>query len=314
MRFGKCRFCNLQLCLFMFQGQFFVSWWPHPVGSTLARRQTVEPILFHFFEELFACYRYDFNSNIWAAIPHITSSSQDIYSTQFSCWITFPFAAWPPPFRGHREFQPLGSYLQSLRVKGQSLPYLRGWRLDHQSFGCRFLVSFCIWKMLVRYLFGRKHVEGSRQHASPAMAVPGHWPHARLVLRKRCTVVGWRPLAERGFPRCLSGEVLPSCQAATFACLWRVHAHTRIATQKCLLHVTSRQSVKTYCGFLDAFRNSLHFGTLWAIFPFGIFGGSKMHAVIFFWYIVRRWLQQQPPLWVPRWIESKYCSTHLQHR
>lgn len=70
--------------------------------------------------------------------------------TQFSCWSTSPFAAWPPPFRGHREFQPLGSYLQSLRVKGQSLPYLRGWRLDHRCFGCRFFVSFYIWKMLVR--------------------------------------------------------------------------------------------------------------------------------------------------------------------
>ena len=51
------------------------------------------------------------------------------------------------------------------------------------------------------------------------------WPFlatwARLVLRKRCTVVGWRPLAKRGFPRCLSGE-------ATFACVWRVHARAQL--------------------------------------------------------------------------------------
>lgn len=90
-----------------------------------------------------------------------------------------------------------------------------------------------------------------------------------------------------------------------------MHRHT---TQKCLLHVTSLQCVETYCGFLDAFRNSLHFGTLRAIFLFGIFGGSKMHRCHFLLDIVGRWLQQQPPLWVPRWIESKYCSTHLQHR
>lgn len=40
----------------------------------------------------------------------------------------------------------------------------------------------------------------------------------------------------------------------------------------------------------------------------------KCIAVIVLLDIVGRWLQQQPPLWVPRWIESKYCSTHLQHR
>jgi len=35
--------------------------------------------------------------------------------------------------KGHREFQPLGSYLQSLRVKGQSLPYLRGWYYEKDA-------------------------------------------------------------------------------------------------------------------------------------------------------------------------------------
>ena len=72
-------------------------------------------------------------------------------------------------------------------------------------------------------------------------------------------------------------------------CLCLTCACTR-TTQKCLLHVTSLQCVEAYyhtviCGFLDAFRNSLHYGTLWAVFLFLflIFGGSKMHAFIFCW-------------------------------
>lgn len=147
------------------------------------------------------------------------------------------------------------------------------------------------------------------------LPLPGRsWSHDRLVLRKRCTVVGWRPLAERGFPRCLSGEVLPSCQAATFACLWRVHAQTHTQLRSVCFMSLPFNVWKHTVGFwmLSGIRCILeHYGQFFSSASLVV---PKCIAVIVLLDIVGRWLQQQPPLWVPRWIESKYCRTHLQHR